>query len=324
MKDKRVEDRLKEWAQQAELGLNTENIFIQYIWNPGGFVNQSYQISDGEKRLHVKFADHAHQPGLQQWAGINEYMTENYQAPRLVMEIHETVIPSHPYGLVFEFFEGEVWKGQRATDEILAKVSQLHGDRKLKRVLGVGEKSYADALIDTFIHRLREDMEIIDASRESLPFVQAGTFDMFHEMTDQLEKDVQQSMHFQCPAEDVVHNDLNQQNILVNGNKYCIIDWDDLTIGDAAADYASLLWPWIDTEEWPRWEKTVRSLAGEEVVERMELYFKAKLLEDVIDVLADYVEAEAFPEVKERTQQRAKATHLLALEIYKTRYHSAP
>ncbi|WP_443135250.1 phosphotransferase [Halobacillus litoralis] len=166
-------------------------------------------------------------------------------------------------------------------------------------------------------------MKIIDADRESLPFVEEETFEMFHKMTDQLEKEVQQANHFQRPADDVVHNDLSQQNILVNEEKFCMIDWDDLTIGDAAADYAALLWPWFYREEWPIWEGKVRDLAGIEVVDRMKLYFKAKLLDDVIDVLADYIEAEKFPEVKERTQQRAKATHLRALELYMAHYETS-
>ncbi|MGR9050743.1 aminoglycoside phosphotransferase family protein [Halobacillus faecis] len=323
MNEKERAIRLKEWALKAGLGLDSDNITIQYIWNPGGFVNRSYQISDREKCFHVKFCKKDHIARLKQWARIHEYLTENYRAPKMLMEIHEAVIPGHPYGLVFEFFEGDVWKGQAWQDEILLKISKLHGDPNLKRVLSRGGKTCAEALIQTYIHRFREDMKIIDADRESLPFVKEETFEMFHKMTDQLEKEVKQANLFQRPAEDVVHNDLNQQNILVNEDRFCMIDWDDLTIGDTAADYASLLWPWVYSKEWPVWEGKVRDLAGMEVVERMSLYFKAKLLDDVIDVLADYVEAEKFPEVKERTQQRAKATHLSALELYMARYETS-
>lgn len=315
--------RLKQWAHKAGLGLHTEKIIIRYIWNPGGFVNQSYQISDGKKRMHVKFAKENHMDRLKQWARLHDYLRENYHAPKLLLEIHKTVIPGRPYGLVFDFFEGKAWDGGAGTDEILSKVSQLHGDSKLKKELEAGEQTCADAMTETYIRRLREDLHIINSHRASLPFVKKNTFDWFHEVTDDLEKEIQQSIHFQRPAEDVVHNDLSQQNILVNEKEFCIIDWDDLTLGDAAADYASLLWPWFDTDEWPMWEEKVRVLAGDAVVKRMELYFKAKLLDDIIDVLADYVEAEKFPEVKEQTQQRAKATHLMALEIYKARYEKS-
>ncbi|MEK4360182.1 hypothetical protein NYE48_24475 [Paenibacillus sp. FSL M7-1455] len=48
----------------------------------------------------------------------------------------------------------------------------------------------------------------------------------------------------------------------------------------------------------------------------MELYFRAKLFDDVIDMLADYVEAESVPDVKETTQQRAKEIHLRAYPKY--------
>lgn len=319
MDQKWVKSRLIDWAQKAGLGLDIDDTDIQYIWNPGGFVNQSYQISDEKKHLHVKFAKRDHQPKLQQWARHNKHLTEHYQAPMLVMDIHESVIPDHPYGLVFEFFSGEVWENQAWTDEIFSKVSQLHGDQKLKRMLGAAKKRCTDAFIETYIHRFREDMKIIDANREILSFVEKETFEWFHDVTDQLEEEVLHSPHFDRPADDVVHNDLNQQNILVNADGFCMIDWDDLTLGDGAADYASLLWSWVYTEEWSMWEERVRVLAGDERFERMGLYFKAKLLDGIIDVLADYVEAEEFPDVKERTQHRAKVTHLHALELYKTR-----
>ncbi|MFB6366060.1 hypothetical protein ACFCP7_18665 [Paenibacillus elgii] len=52
----------------------------------------------------------------------------------------------------------------------------------------------------------------------------------------------------------------------------------------------------------------------------MEVYFRAKLLDDVIDVLADYIEAENVPEVKQRTQQQAKEIHLRAYPEYLKRY----
>lgn len=99
---------------------------------------------------------------------------------------------------------------------------------------------------------------------------------------------------FLLPACDVVHNDLNGNNVLPCGvDGFRIIDWDDLSgQGDAAMDYSVLLWPLRHDSSWPIWRENVLTEAGTAVVERLELYFRAKLLEDVIDVLADYVEAE--------------------------------
>lgn len=55
-------------------------------------------------------------------------------------------------------------------------------------------------------------------------------------------------------------------------------------------------------------------------MERIEFYFRAKLLDDVIDVLADYVEAEQVPELKEMAQKRAKEIHLRAYPEYLSLY----
>lgn len=71
-------------------------------------------------------------------------------------------------------------------------------------------------------------------------------------------------------------------------------------------DYSVFLWPLYGSKDWPYWEERLMDLEGSERFERMEIYFRTKLLDDVIDVLADYIEAENVPEVKQRTQQRAR------------------
>ena len=118
------------------------------------------------------------------------------------------------------------------------------------------------------------------------------------------------------------HNDMNWQNVLsYDANNFWIIDWDDLEVnGDAAADYSVFLWPLYGTKDWPLLKNKVISIAGYEVLDRIEFYFRAKLLDDVIDVLADYIEAEDIPELKEVTQSRAKQTHLHAYAEYLRRY----
>jgi hypothetical protein len=85
---------------------------------------------------------------------------------------------------------------------------------------------------------------------------------------------------------------------------------------DAARDYSVFLWPLYRGKDWPAWKGEIKRLADEETLERMELYFRAKLFDDVIDMLADYVEAESVPDVKETTQQRAKEIHLRAYPKY--------
>ncbi|GMX64847.1 hypothetical protein Elgi_41160 [Paenibacillus elgii] len=155
-----------------------------------------------------------------------------------------------------------------------------------------------------------------------LDFVTDDALDWFDSEVETLNRLVHQLPSFQKKANDTVHNDINWHNVLVEENGgFWMIDWDDLAVhGDAAMDYSVFLWPLYGSEDWPFWEERLIALEGRERFERMELYFRAKLLDDVIDVHADYIEAENMPEVKQRTQQRAKDIHLRAYPEYLRRY----
>ncbi|WP_235533002.1 phosphotransferase [Paenibacillus sp. Leaf72] len=144
----------------------------------------------------------------------------------------------------------------------------------------------------------------------------------FGEEIGRLRDTVLRTPAFLLPASDVVHNDMNSNNVLTSSRHgFRIIDWDDLSgQGDAAMDYSVLLWPLLHDPSCPLWKEKVLAGAGAEVIERLELYFRAKLLDDVIDVLADYVEAEQVPEHREEAQRKAKAIHLHAYPQYLAKY----
>ncbi|UJF35522.1 hypothetical protein [Paenibacillus hexagrammi] len=125
---------------------------------------------------------------------------------------------------------------------------------------------------------------------------------------------------------------LKQANLTKYRNDFKIIDSttvglclqkDDLSgQGDAAMDYSVLLWPLRHDSSWPIWREKVLDGAGTAVVERLELFFRAKLLDNVIDVLADFVEAEQVPEHREEAQRKAKAVHLHSYPQYLAKYAS--
>ncbi|SFJ67925.1 Phosphotransferase enzyme family protein [Halobacillus dabanensis] len=316
---------IKEWADdvRTDLGFTKDIKDVVYIWNPGGFVNQSYFLTDGEVKRHVKFAESNHESELRKWSRVSDYLNTYYHAPKLIKEVEEEVIPGFSYGLVSEYFDGAALKTKQEQGTILTSilenVSQLHQDKDLGNLLeSRDELTYADSFIDTYITRFREDLSIIDGHQYLLSFVTKETYQWFHEEVDRLEKEVKNMKSFQAIARDVTHNDLSSQNILVNRERFCIIDWDDLSCqGDAAMDYTSLLWPLAQSK---KWEERVSEVAGDKTVERLSLYFRAKLLDEVIDVLADYVEAEEMPEVKEKTQKRAEKIHLQAYRKYRLLY----
>ncbi|WP_274652353.1 hypothetical protein [Paenibacillus humicola] len=85
-------------------------------------------------------------------------------------------------------------------------------------------------------------------------------------------------------------------------------------------DYSVLLWPLYLSKNWPTWKARLAERVSGDLLERMELYWRAKWFNDVFDVLADYVEAEQMPDTKERTQRRAKAIQLRVYPEYRSRY----
>jgi thiamine kinase-like enzyme len=184
-------------------------------------------------------------------------------------------------------------------------------------------RTYAEAFEDEYISRFMDDLDGIRGSRELLwDFVSDETKSWFGEEIERLRESVRQTPAFLLPASDVVHNDLNGNNVLTcGGDNFRIIDWDDLSgQGDAAMDYSVLLWRLRHDPSWPIWREKVLAGAGAAVIERLELYFRAKLLDDVIDVLADYVEAEQVSEHREDAQRKAKAVHLHSYPQYLAKY----
>ncbi|MCM3628370.1 aminoglycoside phosphotransferase family protein [Paenibacillus glycanilyticus] len=326
-----AEHRIAEWAlvNAKALGIDPDHIEASYIYNPGGFSNLSIRLTDGRTRLHVKLAPPHKAERLRQWASIGEYLSVHYTAPKLVHEINQEIVPGYPYGLVFEYIEeaaplAEVRYSEALLSGVIDMIAKLHRDDHLRTLLPLAEKrTYAEAFEDEYITRFTEDLDGIRASRELLrDFVSDETISWFGEEIQRLKTTVRQTPAFQQSAEELVHNDLNGNNVLTTGgNAFRIIDWDDLTgQGDAAMDYSVLLWPLANDPSWPIWREKVRITAGAEVVERLELYFRAKLLDDVIDVLADYVESEQVPEYREETKRRSKAVHLASYPKYLAKY----
>jgi thiamine kinase-like enzyme len=322
---------IAEWASANAdaIGIGPNKIRASYIYNPGGFGNLSIRLTDGRKRLHVKLAPPSKAARLRQWAGVSDYLAEHYAAPRLVHAIDREIVPGYPHGLVFEYIEdatplAEARNPEAALTGVMETAAKLHRDERLRGMLPRAEiRTYAEAFEDEYISRFTDDLDGIRGSRELLRnFVSDETISWFGEEIGRLRETVRQTPAFLLPANDVVHNDLNGNNVLTCGRDgFRIIDWDDLSgEGDAAMDYSVLLWPLTHHPSWPIWREKALAGAGAEAVERLELYFRAKLLDDVIDVLADYVEAEQVPEHREEAQRKARAVHLHSYPQYLAKY----
>lgn len=317
------------WAERnsVPLGLCAKNIKATYIWNPGGFVNQSYQITDGETKLHVKFVKEEMVSSLLQWKLVNKQLTKKYYAPKLVFDIKEEVLQGYPYGLVFEYYNGKalhtISNPLPFVQKIIPLLNKLHQDHYLKELISLNRAvTYADTFKEEYITRFKEDLDIITQGKQLLYFVKDNTIDWMQKEVDNIQEMVLSHPNFQEEATDVVHNDIGWQNVLIQQHNYCIIDWDNLTLaGDAAMDYSVFLWPLYKTTNFSYIRDYIEQIVGKNMMERMALYFRAKLLDEVIDVLADYIEAEEFPEVKQQTQKRAREIHQRAIQEYRKLYN---
>ncbi|MHA7963962.1 phosphotransferase [Paenibacillus sp. CAU 1782] len=326
-----AEHQVAEWAaaNSVRLSLDPSRIQASYIYNPGGFGNASFTLTDGLTWLHIKLAPPGYAERLRKWASVSGYLAEHYSAPGLVCLIESEVVPGYPYGLAFQYINHAVPLSQSRNPEtplhgILETAAKLHRDERLRELLPNTEtRTYAEAFQDEYIARFEADLETIQSSREMISdFVSNETIAWFGDEIRRLDESVSQSTAFQFPAADVVHNDLNGNNILtLDDGSFRIIDWDDLSgHGDAAMDYSVLLWPFIQHPSWPIWREKALALAGAAAFERLELYFRAKLLDDVIDVLADYIEAEQVPEHREEARRKSKSVHLSAYPQYLAQY----
>lgn len=315
------------------LGLEAGRIEARSIWNPGGFVNLSFLLTDGNRRFHVKLAPADRADGLRRWVAAGDLLAREYAAPRIVDTISQEMIPGYPFGLVTEYVDGrpmaDAPDAERIVPEVMRTISRLHRDRRIAGLVGrrAGAdrprgRTYAEAFMDMYISRFEEDLETVLEGRALLGFVAREAFEWFRGEIERLREAAERSPLFAGQARDVAHQDLNWHNVLTDGSGgFWIIDWDDLTAdGDAAADYSVFLWPLRHTPSWPALRETAAALAGGETAERMRLYERANLFDEVIDSLADYVEAERAPDFREAAQSRARAVHERAYPLYRQWY----
>jgi aminoglycoside phosphotransferase (APT) family kinase protein len=122
---------------------------------------------------------------------------------------------------------------------------------------------------------------------------------------------------FDEPVSSPIHGDLWFGNVLVDRDRWWIIDWDDLKIGDPAHDLSLILFTTlgegIDVSRWFQQRDAA-------FVERFRLYCRAALLTFIVDPLADWITAEQFPAVRDQARIDRETLHRWALERYRQLY----
>jgi len=124
-------------------------------------------------------------------------------------------------------------------------VDRLHQDADIRSRLNTSGsgKTYFDHFVETYVDRFTADLEIVSGGQ--LPFVSSRLLRWMRGEIDRLRESADFEPAFHRTAGEPVHGDLNEGNVLVTPNEWFIVDWDDVSLGDPAVEFAVLLWSMI-------------------------------------------------------------------------------
>lgn len=299
------------------LGLNPNAIDLSYVLNLGGFVNASFTATDGVRKLHVKVSQSKDSDEcLMRWYRIHQTLEQNYHAPKILLKF--TVPDTEHLAIVFEHIDGEIPKRlpTKIAKEVLQVLQRLHSDNDMPKLLypeGFNEPTFADCYKQTFHQRFIEDLAIVE--KNPPPFIDRKCFAWMRKQAERLLGQVESLLAFRQHSNHLAHGDLWLNNLLVdNQSNFWILDWDDLAISDPALDLVMLLGPSIENIELfdISKAKSLNYPIDREMEERLKIYAPARILDWVIDPLADYVEAESAPQVSEIVREKNRQFHLAA------------
>jgi hypothetical protein len=318
-------------ANARRYGLNPGLLDVRSILNWGGFVNTSFFVSDGAARFHLKLTGPDLQPNLRRWMAVHELLSQRYHAPEIVdwIDLANTGLQ----GILSLAVPGRAADWPQQPDvlvQVLDGLAQLHADHELAERLAeftgekAGERSCADAFCEVYVRRFVEDLDGIESVLP--PFVSRLKFDWMRAEANVLEAQARSLAAFRPPAQSPTHGDLGPNNVLVtDAGAWTIIDWDDLSLSDPVQDFALVLnslWrsgkmPVVETEQY------LAQIDGQDhaaLLDRYRFYARALVLDEVIDSLADWVEAEASPQHQDEVRIKKERIHHQAYREYQRRW----
>jgi hypothetical protein len=295
------------------------------VLNWGGFVNRSFEVTDGRTRLHLKLAsDPDIRAGLRRFWELRPLMAERYRAPAPLEWIE---VPDTGYaGVLSPWIDGEPPPSidGKLADDVVRVVAGLHHDRELAvRLARSGDgATCADIFMREYAARFAADLEGVESDRP--PFVAPATVAWMRGEAEALEEAVASAPAFREPAAAPTHGDLWIENLLVTpGGEWFLLDWDGLALGDPALDWGMVFGPTrtdLRTAADRALPAAVTADGG--VRERLPIYARASLLDWVLDPLSDWIEAREAPEHLAEVRAEKERVHRTALAAYRGRYGS--
>jgi aminoglycoside phosphotransferase (APT) family kinase protein len=306
----------------SALGFDAVRLTIDPILNWGGFVNRSFQLSDGRSTAVLKLASTPEsRHDLERWRSFASVLTRQYHAPRMLAWIDIEMIDAA--GPVFEWAEGSTPERLDSVplDAMRALLDNLHSDAQLAAALvrlGDPVQSCEHAYRRCYHRRFTADLEFIAATPP--PFLTAATLEWMYAQLAFLEREISASAAFAEPADRPVHADLWLHNLIVGPNSWHILDWDGLTLGDPAMDWAMLFGPTRLQLRPPRSAADYAGSLGAGARERLRWYGRASALDWIIDPLSDWIQSWNEPFHGEPIRIANERIHREALVSYNAQF----
>ncbi len=300
---------LVEWLRDNATAIGLESHFTIYpIVNPSGWLaNVACTVRSGERAVHVK-------------------LSQDRAAMERVYALRDALTARHRMPEMLAWIDLEAWSGfaMRSIDTIEAPeslipdlcraASTLHADSALAALLPSDGGSMRDAFLDLWIARFRTDIRELEGDDRTPPFV---TRDLWNWMCDETERlaAMATGMAFDEPRTFPVHSDLHLGNVLLEpSGSWWIIDWDSISLGDPANEFATLLRPFL-----LRGDRIAPLISAESASfrERFSLAARAAIFDMVLDPLDDWARADTMPEVTEKIRNEKRILHETALAMYR-------
>ncbi len=312
-------------ASAPSFGLRSPSLEVAYVPNWGGFVNASFRVGDrGSRTVRVKLA---HDPesiaGLRRWRDVATILRDRHRAPKMLGWV---ALPgTTPYeGPVFEWIE---WTVPAARDaRLLAEVGdtlrRLHADRDLAVSLGASDarRTCRDVFREGLHREFVEDLRAVGATRP--PSVTSDDLAWMRDEAARIVADVAVEGAFDAPASIPCHGDLWLDNLVRGANgRLVILDWDGLSLGDPALDWALFLGPTRGSLRPARASDLPPDLAADSAFRaRFDLYARASLFDWALDGLADWIEAAVLGDGAEEVRREKERVSLSAMAAYRAEF----
>lgn len=273
-------------GSRHSLGTNPGQVLINRVQASGGIdMRHSYlasSVATGSS-VFVKTWGSASTESRNIWLASREILESRYRAPVIVANFEFPI--ENVVGLVLEFVDGSQPIAGSKKNEMTDLVWDLHHDDELYSILSQDGKgtTHSEYFRSSFGTRWIQAMGLI--SESDLTPVETP-IEWMRDESRLLIDYVDGLDEFSTTSRSPVHGDFYEGNVLETSNdEWFVIDWDDLAIGDPAADLIKLVGRGNSALK----RSILERYSDRHLSRRIRFYERATLLDKVIDGLADYL-----------------------------------